>query len=124
MKNTTNIALASLLASLFCAGCATPRVPPAPDPIAYLAVKRPDTAIKTSAANPVHKEFQRGKFFIGPLNFRPAPDVASYIEQASQAAGTENLRNADVRIAVPCYVGPVVCGFGVGSKDAVTAVGK
>jgi hypothetical protein len=72
----------------------------------------------------VRKEFRRGQFFIGPYHFNPAPDVAAYIEQTSQAAGTDTLRNADIQFEVPCYVGPILFGIGVGKKDSVTAAGK
>lgn len=96
-----------------------------PNPIAYLAVKRPDGVIKTAATGPVQKEFSaRGKFFILFYHCRPAPDIASYIEQVSQMAGTDILRNADVQLAMPCYVGPIIFGIGVGSKDCATAAGN
>ena len=124
MKTAATLMFACLAAGLLCAGCVSPRVPPAPKPISYVAVKRPDTVIKTSATKPVLKEFSRSRFYILAYNCHPAPDMASYIEQASQAAGTDILRNADIRLEVPCYVGPLLFGISVGSKDSVTAGGK
>jgi hypothetical protein len=124
MNNSTNIMFALLLAGLSCAGCASPRIPPAPGPIPYLAVKRPDNVIKTAAVGPMRKEFSRSRFYILTYNCRPAPDVASYIGQTGQAAGTDILRNADVQLAVPCYVGPIIFGIGVGTRDSVTTAGK
>ena len=51
-------------------------------------------------------------------------DPGRLFEQISRAAGTDILRNADVQLKMPCYVGPVIFGIGVGTRDSASAAMK
>ena len=119
MKNKHMILPALLLVCCFCAGCATTP----PQPVAYLAVKKPEGVIKTNEHAPVTREFSRGGWYFGNSNFRPAPDPVSYIEEASRATGADILRNADVKMTVPFVFDILFFGYNQGT-DTLTAIGK
>ena len=117
MKNARVIVISLSLLICFCGGCAT--VPP-PQPIAYLAVEKPNGIIKTTENISVRKEFPRGGFYIGAYNFRPAPDIASYINQTARETNTDILRNADVQLVVPFYFDLFLCGYGKGTDSVIS----
>ena len=107
-----------MLIVFYCAGCAAP-----PAPIAYLAAQKPDGVIKAEEHTLLKKEFPRGGWYFWNYNFRPAADVASYVDQAGQTAGTSVLRNADVRLEVPFAFDILFFGYNKGT-DSVTAKGR
>lgn len=119
MKYATHMLSALVLASSLCAGCATSK----PSPIAYLAVERPKGVIVTTQHDSVEKEFPRGGWYLANNNFRPAPDLASYVEQTAQQANTQILRNADVQLAVPFAFDILFFGYNH-ATDTVSALGK
>ena len=121
MRRLHAIILSLLLVAAVCVGCAPPPTPG--QGIAYLSVQRPEGVVKTTAHAPVTKRFPRGGFYFVNWNFRPAPDVASYIEQAAQEAKTGILRDADVQLMIPFCIDLLLCGYGQGA-DTVTARGK
>jgi hypothetical protein len=121
MKRQIVIDLSTLVMGLLCLGCATGR-PPA-EPIPYLAVKRPEGVIRTVMHQPVKKDFWRGGWYLGNHNFRPAPDVASYVRATAQEANTDILRNADVRLPVPFAVDILFFGYNK-CCDSVKAKGS
>ena len=120
MKSLSATVLSMALIAALCAGCATPR---SPQPIAFLAVKRPTGVIRTAEHIVVREEFPRGGFYAVNCNFRPAPDIVSYVEQISQLAGTDILRNVDVQLVVPFYIDILFCGYNK-ATDIATAEGK
>ncbi len=124
MRSLHATILCALLAATLCAGCASPGAPgEAAQGIAYLAAQRPEGVVKTTPHAPVTKRFTRGGFYFANFNFRPAPDITSYIEQAAQEAKTGILRDADVQLMIPFCVDLLFCGFAQG-QDGVTARGK
>jgi hypothetical protein len=105
----------------FCDGCANTAT--VRQPIAYLAVERPKGVISTPQHAPVKKEFPRGGWYFGNSNFRPAPDLASYIDNTAPQANTKILRNAEVQLNVPFALDILFFGYAKGT-DLVTAQGK
>jgi hypothetical protein len=76
--------------------------------IPYVALTCPEDPIETpSAGKQMLLERRRAGFYFLNQNFRPAPDVAVYLEQAHQRANTPVLRNADIRLSTPIVVFPV-----------------
>ena len=119
MRRMQTIAAISVFAILFCTGCATKQ----PEPIAYLSLEKPNGTIGVIKHDSVEKEFQRGGFYVGNHNFRPAPDVASYIKQTSEEADSNILRGADVTLKVPFAFDLLF--FGINSAtDIATATGQ
>lgn len=100
------------VAACLCVGCVT--LPP-PQPIAYLAAKKPKVAITTARQDPIKKSFSRSGFYVLGENFRPAPDIAEYIEKTAQNLKTDVLRNADVELCVPFYFDLFFCGYCMGT---------
>lgn len=113
------IAAISVFAILFCTGCTTKQ----PKPIAYLSLEKPSGTIGVTKHNQVEKKFQRGGWYVGNYNFRPAPDVASYIKQTSEEAGSNILRDADISLSVPFYFDILFFGYN-SATDTATATGQ
>jgi len=114
------LAVLLVIACFSMTGCATA---PPPRPISYLAVKKPVGAIQTKEHAAVNQGFPRGGWYVLNYNFRPAPNVAYYIEEAGRPAGTEILRNADVNLIVPIAFDILLFGY-TWATDRVTAAGK
>jgi hypothetical protein len=120
---TVHPVLPSLLVmSFLCVGCLVTR--PGGLPISYLAVDRPQGVIQPVEHSPVVQYIPRGGWYFVNYNFRPAPDVAAYVEQAAQQANTKVLRRADVELVIPVvFFGGLLFGFNY-STDRVTAEGR
>lgn len=97
-------------------GCATSK-PPAP--LSYVALARPTAPIKAEGTRVETKHSRGGPYFLN-AGFRPAPDVAAYIEKAQADSGATVLKNADVQLNVPFAIDILLFGFQVGS-DTVKA---
>lgn len=117
MKNVKSVLILSALCALVCSGCATTVKRP---PISYLSLEKPAGVIDVKKHNAVEKQFERGGFYIVNYNFRPAPDVASYIKETSQEAGSPILKNADIKFQVPFAVDILLFGYNAGT-DVTTA---
>ena len=120
MKTLRYVFVVPVLVACFSSGCSTL---PAPPPINFLAIEKPKGVIAPVTHNPVQKDFSRGGWYAGNHNFRPAPDVASYLEDISKMANTGILRNADVHLGVPFAFDILFFGYNSGS-DTVTARGN
>ncbi|MBI4683326.1 MAG: hypothetical protein HY757_09545 [Nitrospirae bacterium] len=72
-----------------------------PPQLSYLALEKPKNIIKTSEPTELREAFFRGGWYFGNYNFRPAPDIKAYIEQAEKDANTDILRNIDIQLSVP-----------------------
>lgn len=111
-------ALAILVLTLFVVyGCATTVKRP---PISYLAAERPVGAIEIQKHHSVEKKFERGGWYLVNYNFRPAPDVADYLKQVHEEAGSKILKNADVMFQVPFAFDILLFGYNAGT-DVLTA---
>jgi len=117
MRNTRVIAMTLWLLICFLGGCATS---PQPQPIAYLAIENPNGTIRTADYPPVKMKFPRGGFYVGMYNFRPAPDIGSYLDRTAQEANTNILRNVDMQFVVPFYFDLFLFGYAKGT-DSVTS---
>jgi hypothetical protein len=118
MNSLRHVFAIPILIVCLVAGCASP-----PAPINYLAIEKPQGPISSGSHNSVQKEFSRGGWYVGNHNFRPAPDVRSYLEDLSKTAGTSILRNADVEIEVPFAFDILFFGYNSGT-DTASAKGK
>ena len=123
MKTIRVFYFAPILVACFCVGCVSSSPPPPVQTITYLSVKKPQGVIKTVGSNAVKKNFSRGGLYLVNWNFRPAPDVASYLNQASQVAGNDILRNADITFQVPFFIDILFFGYNAG-KDTITVWGE
>ena len=102
---------------LILAGCASG---PPPQPLTYVAVERPTGPIKCTG-HMVQKEYRKdGMYFIN-FGFRPASDIAAYMSQAQNDAGSLVLKNADVECNVPFALDILMFGFQIGGADVVTS---
>jgi len=119
MRKIQIIIALSVFAILFCTGCATTK----PKPIAYLSLEKPSGTIGVIKHNSVKNKIKRGGWYFGNHNFRPAPDVASYIKQTSEEAGSDILRDADIRLAVPFAFDILFFGYN-SATDMTTANGQ
>jgi hypothetical protein len=114
LANASVVAAALLLGP----GCSATSGPP---PLSYLALQRPEGAIN-SEARLLKEEHKRGGWYFWNKNFRPAPDLQAYLEEAQQHAGTEVLRDVDVVLNVPFALDILFFGYNVGT-DEVTLGG-
>ena len=115
------LVVAAALVGCLCAGCAT-TYPAGPQPVTYVAVERPEGVIEATHHRTAQKDFRRGGFYVLNYNFRPAPDISSYLDQTSTEAGADILRSADVKLTVPFAFD--ILFFGVNfATDTVTAGG-
>jgi hypothetical protein len=116
MRRISMVLVSSSLISLLLCGCSLK----SPPPLTYLALERPSGPIHTAAQTPLKKDFPRGGWYFGNDNFRPAPDIASYIKQSHAAANTKVLKNADIQLNVPFAFDILFFGYNSGT-DTVTA---
>ena len=119
MINHKMVVAMAILSILFCAGCAATQ----PKPIAYLSLEKPTGTIGVVKHKSVEKSFKRGGWYFGNYNFRPAPDVASYIKQTSEEADSNILKDADVNLRVPFAFDILFFGYN-SSTDSATANGQ
>jgi len=99
---------------LLVSGCAAPK------PLSYVAVTRPSGVIHATSQNIETGHSRSGTFFWNN-GFRPAPDVAAYLQQAETESHSPVLKNADVQLNVP-FALEIALGFGVEfGEDTVTA---
>jgi hypothetical protein len=103
---------------LFYIGCAT-----APKPINYLSLTKPNGKIISIKHSPVEKKFDRGGWYFGNHNFRPAPDVSNYIKQVNEDTNTIILKNADVCLSVPFAIDILFFGYN-SATDVVKVDGQ
>ncbi|MBZ4202039.1 MAG: hypothetical protein LAC70_02830 [Methylovulum sp.] len=89
-------------------------------PLTYLSLETQKNKIENVSHKNVDLSFSRGGFYFFNNNFRPAPDIGSYITQAQQNAGTSILRNADVTLSVPLFIDILMFGYNHGT-DTITA---
>lgn len=83
----------------------------------YLALEQPKGPVHAPVHPPVELRFRRGGVYVLSKNFRPAADVAAYLEQAHQAAGTAVLRRADVRLETPFAIDLFLSGYNLGIDE-------
>jgi hypothetical protein len=115
MKNILRILASSSLVVFFICSCATSP----PPPLTYLALEKPSGIINTKEHQELEKQFPRGGWYFFNYNFRPAPDLRFYIEQAEKEANTNILRHADIQLNVPFYFDILLFGYGKGT-DTLT----
>lgn len=94
-------------------GCATVQQ----QPLKYVALSLPNGVIITSEKQ-VEMKHSRGGPYLVNLNFRPAPDISSYIEKAQTAVDSNVLRNTDVLLNVPFAFDILLFGYQIG-EDVV-----
>jgi len=117
MNRIKTILMTTSLFALVFTGCATTATRP---PISYLSLEKPAGVIEVKKHQAIEKKFERGGFYIVNYNFRPAPDVASYIQETSREAGSPILKNADIRFQVPFAIDILLFGYN-GSTDVTMA---
>jgi hypothetical protein len=100
---------------LLVAGCSARSGPP----LSYLALRRPEGPIATMHVALTEKH-GRGGWYFGNHNFRPAPDIQAYLEQAHEHAGSDVLGDADIVLDVPFAIDILFFGYNH-STDKVTA---
>jgi hypothetical protein len=98
------------------AGCSTRSGPP----LSYLALRRPEGLIEAEHA-PLKENHVRGGWYFGNHNFRPAPNIQVYLEEAHEHSGSDMLRHADVVLAVPFALDILFFGYNR-ATDSVTAM--
>ena len=106
----------AVLALAMVTGCASVQPPPA---LSYIAVERPEGPISAEGQRVEAKHSRSGPYFLN-FGFRPAPDIAAYLQQAQDAAGSDVLRDADVELRIPVAIDILFFGFQIGS-DTVKA---
>ena len=106
----------AIVVALLCGGCASSK----PRPLTYLALSKPSGAITNAPHRSVNRSFSRGGFYFLNYNFRPAADVASYVQEGEREAGTMVLRDADVTLTVPFAIDILLFGYN-GGTDSLTA---
>lgn len=100
-------------------GCTTTQVILS-EPLTYVAVERPTGPIRAEGKRVETKHSRSGLYFFN-WGFRPAPDVAAYLNQAQIAAGSDVLKNTEIEFNVPMILFPFYApGFQFGS-DKVRA---
>ncbi|MBU1055626.1 MAG: hypothetical protein KKC46_17650 [Proteobacteria bacterium] len=97
MKRFLTICGALFLSSCLFYSCASTD----PLPLKYLALERPEGKITTPEHRNLAKEFPRGGWYFGNYNFRPAPEIDVYLQQAQQQGSGEILTDADIRFNIP-----------------------
>ena len=121
MKKISIILMAAVSASLLGTGCVT--ATSSSKPLAYVSVVRPQGIIKTTDQKTVSKDFKRGGMYVGNFNFRPAPDLAGYLNDLSSAVGSPVVKNADAQLSVPFAFDILFFGFNM-ATDTATAQGR
>jgi hypothetical protein len=114
MRHPVAAYLGIIVNSLIC-GCAT-QVPP----LTYIASEKPAITVNVEHQSPIKKDFSRGGWYFGNSNFRPAPDVGSYVRETETEAKASVLRNADVEFAIPFVLNLLFFGYNLGT-DVVNA---
>jgi hypothetical protein len=104
--------LASLAISL--TGCASENTIHS---MSYLALDKPIGPILTSTIAKNTKEFRRGGFYVLNHNFRPAPDLRSYLLEALKESNVAILHDAEVKFAIPVAINLLFFGINVGSDE-------
>ena len=99
----------TLVASI---GCANLR--PA-EPLTYVALERPEGAIRVELGELVELEWSRGRLYLLNWGFRPAADVRQYLGEAQEKAGLGVLRNVDVELGVPFAIDVLLFGVNFGT---------
>lgn len=117
MNKFEPVAVGAIFIALLCTGCATPQ------PTAYLALEKPSGPVGVIKHNSIEKNFDRGGWYFGNNNFRPAPDVSSYINQTSAEVGSSILKGADVILKVPFAFDILFFGYN-SATDTATATGQ
>ena len=103
------------VAFLLATGCSARSGPP----LSYLALRRPEGPI-TIERVPLSEDHVRGGWYFGNYNFRPAPNVQTYLENAHEHTGSNVLGNADIVFAVPFAIDILFFGYNR-ATDTVTA---
>jgi hypothetical protein len=117
MKNILKILASSSLVVFFICSCETS---PPPQPLTYLALEKPKGIINTIEHQELEKQFLRGGWYFLNYNFRPAPDVKFFIEQAEKEENTKILKHVDIQFNVPLAVNILLFfGYAKGT-DALT----
>lgn len=101
-------------------GCVTTQKP---KPINYIAVEKPIGPIGAIKHGSIEKKSKRGGWYIGNHNFRPAPDVVSYLRETSEEANSNILKNTDVCLKVPFAFDILFFGYNA-TTDITTADGN
>ena len=115
MRKTALAACIGLAASSMMFGCAN-----GPPPLTYLASEKPTIPMAVQQETKVEKSFSRGGWYFGNNNFRPAPDVGSYVREAEKEAKATVLRNADVELGIPFAFDILFFGYN-GGTDVLRA---
>jgi hypothetical protein len=105
---------AGLFISAIC-GCATT----APQPLSYLSSEKPQGIIRTEKPQDIKKSFSRGGWYAMNLNFRPAADLQSYLDEAQKVVNIGILRNTDVQLNVPFAFDLLFCGYNMAHDTLV-----
>jgi hypothetical protein len=116
MKRVLILFLFSIVVITMISGCATVT----PKPLAYIAIEKPTDIVNTANNKGVESVFSRGGWYFGNYNFRPAPNMMSYIEEAQKKSGNKILKNADVQLGIPFYFDILFFGYNH-CEDRVTA---
>lgn len=117
MKNCIRLIGLFIVGFVLLVGCASQK----PMPVAYLSLEVPKGVITTKESNNFKKEFSRGGFYFFNYNFRPAPDLRSYIEETAKEANSNILRNADIQLNIPFAFD--ILFFGINGSTDVVFVG-
>lgn len=113
------IARTAPLVLLVLAACSTRSGPP----LAHLALTRPEGPIRSQHRR-IEEEHGRGGWYFGNYNFRPAPDVHLYLEEAHEHAESEVLSEADVVLNVPFALDLLFFGFNHGTDEVTAGPGE
>ena len=115
MKRSLVLFIFLIVAITMISGCAT-----TPKPLAYIAIEKPkDVVVNTSNNKGAEIEFFRGGWYFGNENFRPAPNLVSYIEEAQKKSGNKILKNADIELHIPFCFDIFFFGY-CGANDRIT----
>ena len=106
MRKTAMAACIGLAAGSLVFGCV--KQPQLPPPLTYLASERPTAPIAMQQWQIIEKSFSRGGWYFFNNNFRPAPDVGSYVREAEKEANANGLKHADVELAPPLLLVPIL----------------
>ena len=117
MKSILGMLMLSSLALFAASGCVQ-KPPPLP-PLSYVAVQKPAGVIRIEQGAVLNKMCPRGGWYFGNLNFRPAPDIRSYVQWVHGEAKSDILKNLDVRLEVPFVLDILFFGYNKGT-DTVT----
>jgi hypothetical protein len=76
----------------------------------------------TTDHGPLGEKHGRGGWYFGNYNFRPAPDIQAYLEEAHEHTGSDVLGDADIVLAVPLAIDILFFGYNhAHATDKVTA---